>query len=62
MIKLHTLRGMFLGVILSIVVVWLVQWIYRNEAVSDAYEAGVIMTSLVRRIRAHQLIGFMVTK
>ena len=46
MTKLHTLlRGMFFGVILSMVVVCLLQWIYRNEAVSDAYEAGAITTS-----------------
>ncbi len=64
MIKFHTLRGMFLGVILSIVVVCLVQWIYRNEAVSDAYAARVIITSLVKayscpsmdRLHVHEII------
>jgi len=46
MTKLHTLvRGMFFGVMLSMVVVCLLQWIYQNEAVSDAYAAGVITIS-----------------
>lgn len=39
------LRGMFFGVILSTVVVCLLQWIYRNEVVADAYAAAVITTS-----------------
>jgi hypothetical protein len=63
MFKLHTLlRGMFIGVILSTVVVCLLQWIYRNEAVSDANAAGVITTSrgaylcpLIYMFHAHEI-------
>ena len=66
MTKVHALlRGMFFGVVLSTVVVCLLQWMYRNEADSDAYAAGVITTSrgayscpLIDMFHGHEIIPY----